>query len=212
MMLLSYTDKEKSDKKNVIVLINIHDKVKVTNDKQKKPHVHVMYDHIKGGVDIVDLLSTIRSTRIKSKRWSLNALVFVLGTCRTNAKTIVGDNDIQVTNFEFRYELSKALVLPSIQRRFKNQNSLQIKILHKMRHVLNIQEVNHRRQIKNQRTKSGCCFRCVDEIVGTVDYKNKREKLNNKLKSKCHLCSQFLCKVHQKSTRYVCEDCFVEDE
>ena len=68
MMLLSYTDKEKSDKKNVIVLINMHDKVKVTNDKQKKPHVHVMYDHIKGGVDIVDLLSTIRSTRIKSKR------------------------------------------------------------------------------------------------------------------------------------------------
>ena len=127
-------------------------------------------------------------------------------------KQFVGDNNIQVTNFEFRYELSKALVLPSIQRRFKNQNGLQIKILNKMRHVLNIQEVNHRRQNKNHRRKSGCCFKCVDEIVGTADYKNKREKLNNKLKSKCHLCSQFLCKVHQKSTKYVCEDCFVEDE
>ena len=190
----------------------MHDKVKVTNDQQKKPHEHVMYDHMKGGVDIVDLLSTNCKTRIKSKRWPLNALAFVLGTCRTNAKTIVGDNNIQVTNFEFRYELSKALVLSSIQRRFKNQNSLQIKILNKMRHVLNIQEVNHRRQNKNQRTKSGCCFKCVDEIIGTADYKNKREKLNNKLKSKCHLCSQFLCKVHQKSTKYVCEDCFVEDE
>ena len=65
MMLLSYTDKEKSGKKNIIVLINMHDKVKVTNDQQKKPHVLVMYDHMKGGVDIVDLLSTNRSTRIK---------------------------------------------------------------------------------------------------------------------------------------------------
>ena len=36
----------------------MHDKVKVTNDQRKKPHVHVIYDNTKGGVDIVDLLST----------------------------------------------------------------------------------------------------------------------------------------------------------
>ena len=60
-----------------------------------------MYDHTKGGVDIVDLLSTNHSTRIKSKRWSLKALAFVLDTWRTNAKTILGDKNIKVTNFEF---------------------------------------------------------------------------------------------------------------
>ena len=176
MMLVLYIEKEKSVKKNVIVLTTMLDKV--TNDQRKKPHVHVMYDHTKGGVDIVDLLSTNHSTRIKSKRCPLNALVFVLNTCRTNAKTIVGHSDIKVTNFEFTYVLGKALVLPSIQRRFENQSGLQIKIHNKMRHVLNIQEVNHGPQIKNQRTKSGCCFKCVDEIVGTADYKNKRETEN----------------------------------
>ena len=81
-----------------------------------------------------------------------------------------------------------------------------------MRRVLNMQEVNHGSQIENQRTKSGRCFKGVDEVVGTADYKNKREKLNNKLKSKCHICSQFLGKAHQKSTISVCEDSFVEDE
>ena len=156
------------------------------------------------------LLSTNHSTRIKSKRWPLNALAFLLDTRRTNAKTILRDNNIKVTNFEFRYKLGKALVLPSIQWWFENPNDLQIKILNKMRRVLNIQEVNHHPQIENQRAKS--FFKCVNEIVGTTDYKNKGEKLNDKLKSKGHICSQFLCKVHQKSTKYVCEDCFIEDK
>ena len=112
MMLVLYIEKEKSVKKNVIVLTTMLDKV--TNDQRKKPHVHVMYDHTKGGVDIVDLLSTNHSTRIKSRRWPLNALAFVLDTCRTNPKTSLGDNNIKVTNFEFTCELGKALVLPSI--------------------------------------------------------------------------------------------------
>ena len=87
-MLVSYIDKKKWGKKNVIVITTMYDNVKVANDRQKKPHVHVMYDHTKGGVDIVDLLSTNHSTRIKSKRWPLNAYAFVLDSRRTNAKTI----------------------------------------------------------------------------------------------------------------------------
>ena len=131
---------------------------------------------------------------------SLAEWAFVLDTCRTNVKTILGNNNIKVTNFGFTYELGKALVLPCVQRRFENPNGLQIRILNKMRRGLNIQEVNHRAQIENQRTKSERCFKFVDEIFGTADYKNKCENLNNKLKLKCHICSQFLCKVHEKST------------
>ena len=92
-----------------------------------------------------------------------------------------------------------------IQTTFRSKSSTK-------RDVLNIQEVNHRPQTENQRIKSGLCIKCVNEIVGNPDCKNKREKLNNKLKWKCQICSQFLCKVHLKSTKYVCEDCFVEDE
>ena len=54
VMLVSYIDKEKWCKKNVIVITTMHDNVKVANDRQKKPHVHVMYDHTKGGFDIVN--------------------------------------------------------------------------------------------------------------------------------------------------------------
>ena len=68
IMLASYIDKKKSGKKNAIVLSTMHDSVKVTNDQRKKPQIHSMYDHTKGGVDVVDLLSTSNSTRIKSKR------------------------------------------------------------------------------------------------------------------------------------------------
>ena len=89
IMLASYINKKKSGKKNVIVLSTMHDSVKVTNDQRKKPQIHSMYDHTKGSVDVVDLLSTSHSTRIKSKRWPINAFAFILDTCRTNAKTIL---------------------------------------------------------------------------------------------------------------------------
>ena len=46
-------------------LTTMHDTVKVTNDVRKKAQVHVMYDHTKGGVDVVDLLSTNDPTRMK---------------------------------------------------------------------------------------------------------------------------------------------------
>ena len=50
---------------------------KSQNTSEKSP--------VKGGVDVVDLLSTTHTTRIKSRRWLLNALAFILDTCRFNA-------------------------------------------------------------------------------------------------------------------------------
>lgn len=58
MKLVSYLEKKKSGKKNVIVFRTMNDKVQFTNDQRKKPHVYEMYDHKKGGVDIVGLLLT----------------------------------------------------------------------------------------------------------------------------------------------------------
>ena len=84
IMVASYIDKKKSGKNNVIVLSAMHDSVKVTNDQRKKPQIHNMNNHTKGDIDVVDLLSTSYSTRIKSKRWPINAFAFILDTCRTN--------------------------------------------------------------------------------------------------------------------------------
>ena len=78
IMLAYCIDKKTSGKKSVIVLSTMQDSVKVTNDQRKKPQIH---DHTKGGIDVVDLLSTSHSTRIKSKRWPINAFAFILDTC-----------------------------------------------------------------------------------------------------------------------------------
>ena len=196
----------------MIVLTTMHNIVKVTQDQRQKPNVHIMYDYTKGGVDIVDLLSTHHSTRMKTKRWPINALAFGLDTCRTNSKTILADNKVQFHNFEFIYELGKSLFLPNIERRYANQIGLQISIINKMRKVLGIQEVSRRPPMENAVVKCGCCCKYVEGIVGSADYKKDREKLNNKIKSKCFKCGLFLCKAHQKAVEYICEDCFVVDE
>ena len=43
-MMVSYIDKKKSEKKNVICLTTMHKRVKVTNDQRLKPQVIVMYN------------------------------------------------------------------------------------------------------------------------------------------------------------------------
>ena len=79
-LLVSYIDKKNSGKKKIVVLSTMHSIVRVTKDEQKKPHVHSFYNHTKGVVDIVDLISSHQSTRFKSPRWPVNALAFLLDT------------------------------------------------------------------------------------------------------------------------------------
>ena len=74
-MLVPYVDKKKSREKIVVVLATMHDNVRVTKDKRRKPQVYTFYDPTKGGVGVVDHISNC-STRIKSKGWPLNSLAF----------------------------------------------------------------------------------------------------------------------------------------
>ena len=115
LMLVSYVDKKKSGKNNVVVLTSMHDNVRVTKDKRRKPQVHTFYDHKKGSVDVLDFISSNRSTRIKSKRWPLNSLAFILDTARTNANTILKENNMKMSTHQLIYELARALCLPSVQ-------------------------------------------------------------------------------------------------
>ena len=62
------------------MLSTMHDNVKITNEQRKKPSVHEIYDHTKGGVDVGDRLLRTHSTQIKSKMWPLNAIAFILDT------------------------------------------------------------------------------------------------------------------------------------
>ena len=110
LMLVSYVDKMKSGNKNIVVLTSMHDNARVTKDEKRKPQVHTLYDHTKGGVDVVDLVSSNCSTRIKSKRCPLNSLAFILDTARTIANTILKENNVKMSTHEFRYQLFKSSV------------------------------------------------------------------------------------------------------
>ena len=72
--------KKKSGKRNVVVLSTLHDEVRVTKDERRKPDIQKLYDNTKGGIDVVDLTSTSYTTRIKNKRWPINAFAFILYT------------------------------------------------------------------------------------------------------------------------------------
>ena len=134
--MLPLVDK-KAGKKNVIVLSTMHQNVGVTHDRRKKPSMIVLYDHTKGGVDIVDLISPKLSVRINSKRWTINALAFILDTVCTNAKAILRESvNSNLTTFKFTWKLRKQLVTPNIERRYNNPVGIQVKIYKKMAQVL----------------------------------------------------------------------------
>ena len=114
IMMVLYIDKKKSGKKNIICFTTMYDRVKITNDQRLKPQVIVVYDHTKGGVDVIDLISCHHYTWMKSKCWPLTAFDFMLDTIRTNSKTILEDNKKTFNKFEFTYQLGKSLVFPKI--------------------------------------------------------------------------------------------------
>ena len=108
LLLVSYLDKKKTGKKYVIVFSTMHKNVVIKRHRRKKPNMIVLYDQTKGGVDIVDLISSKLSVRIKSKHWTTNALAFILDTVRTTAKTVLRESVNRIlTTFNFTWEFGK---------------------------------------------------------------------------------------------------------
>ena len=206
MMMVSYMNKKTSRMKKVMILMTMHD----------KPQVHVIYDYKKGGIDIVDLLSTMLSTHAKFKRWPINTLAFLLDTARTKGKTILKDNGVVKSNFHFMHELGKALCLPSIKRRYHQRNAgLGLPILQMMKRVLGMEEANPSPPAaptlvapRNLATKKNvCCEKCLASIRGAGGFKDNHDNMNNKLKTKCKVCDTFLCKKQfSKKVEYYCTD------
>ena len=146
-LILTYTNSSIlryiSDNSDILMLTTMHDIVKVSRDERRKSHVMVFYDSTKGGVYVVDLHSSSISTRMKSRRWTMNAFSFSLDTARTNARTLYnGVLNISTSNFHFTWNIGKALVLPHIQRPHDvDRRSLPTLIVKKICTVLNIQNI-----------------------------------------------------------------------
>ena len=206
-MLLSYIDKKKKGKKNILALATMRNQMKLCIDETKKPYALVFYDHTKGGVDVVDLISAKMSTRMKTKRWTLNIFAFMLDIARTNAKTIVKENTPTkpLNTFQFTWELGKSLVRSCIQRRHDNPVGLTHSLVKSICKVLGIEQPIERRQKPELLNKGQHCYLCLEEINGQPDYKDNKDKLNNKVKAVCISCKNTTCIKHFITT---CDRCF----
>ena len=206
-MLLSYIDKKKKGKKNILALTTMHNQVKLGVDERKKPHALVFYDHTKGGVNDVDLISAKMLTRTKTRRWTLNVFAFMLDTARTNAKTIVKENTPTkpLSKFQFTWELGKLLVRSCIQRRHDNLVGLRHSLVKSICKVSGIEQLIERRKKPELLNKGQRCYLCLEEIYGQTDHKANKDKLNNKVKAVCISCKNTTSIKHFITT---CDRCF----
>lgn len=75
---------------------------------------------------------------------AFDSICFHVGYHKNKQQTILQDNKKIFNNFEFTFQLGKALVLSIIQQCLENSNGLQIAVLQKVRRVLELPEVNRR--------------------------------------------------------------------
>ena len=181
IMLVSYVFKKKSGKRNILMLTTMHKLVKITRDSRKKPNVITLYDCTKGGVDVMDMISSNLSTRIQSRRWPLNALAFVLHTARSNAQTILKDNnnDGNRSSFQFAWEIGESLIRPHILSRYKNPVGLQVPVLKRIQRVLEIEEpLVQQKPLKSRQIDKYVTCACKRSVVHQITRK-KRTNLGN---------------------------------
>ena len=159
----------------------MHKSIKITCDSRKKPNVITLYDCTKGGVDVMDMISSNLSARIQSRRWPLNALAFVLDTARSNAQPILKDNnnDGNRSSFQFAWEIGESLIRPHILSLYKNSVGLQVPIWKRIQRVLEIEVPLVQQKPPKEPTDRQRCYMCLQEISGTPNYKEKRTNLGN---------------------------------
>ena len=136
-VLVSYVIKPKSDVKNVLVLSSMHRNALTIRDKIKKTHVITFYGRTKGGLDVIDMMAGIHTTRFKSRRWTMNALVYVLDTVRTNTFTLWNEihSDSKMGSFDFVWKLGEDLIKPHVQIRYQNATGLQRSVVIAMKNI-----------------------------------------------------------------------------
>ena len=104
----------------------------VIQDEWKKPETILYYDYMKGGVDIVDLLSTMASIKVKTKPWSNIVVLLILDTARTYGRTFFSEYSRKsLFNHEFTGRLGKALVIRFINQYYANSFVLHISFIYR---------------------------------------------------------------------------------
>ena len=132
---LTHSKDQIKREKNVVIVSTRHPLHCCTKDDQKsKPQISKFYDFTKGGTDIVDQMNDYFITRVKSLRWVMIVLYYMLDTTRVNAKSIwcikEGIDFNRIKSYDFGWDLAKCLAMPHVTRR--NLNGLKAMVQLKM--------------------------------------------------------------------------------
>ena len=100
--------------RNVLLLRTTKAAYYVTNDKKKKPYTYKIYNFTKDGIDTSDQQIISLTNKQKTGKWTLVALVYVLGMSRVNSQAINAMNtgDTSTKSFESGWELMILFIKP----------------------------------------------------------------------------------------------------
>ena len=95
--------KTKSGMRNVLLLTTMEPAHYVTDEKRKKPYMYKIYDFTKGGIDIPDQRVGTYTCKVKTRKWTLAALSYVLDMAGRNRQTVykINKEKTEVDSFEF---------------------------------------------------------------------------------------------------------------
>ena len=200
IMLTSYVVKNKSGKRNILLLSTMHDDVRCSRDERKTPNTICFYDKAKGSVDVVDMVIGKYNTKYKTRKWTMNAFAYMLDAARTNAHTIFKEIEHDIHTFDFIWQLEMLLVNAHI-RRLANPVGLQQTVMCK---VLKVAESPKAADVGMQDASDrNRCHICIEEMRGQEKYKENKNKLAT-VKMSCKDCNNAVCKKHLK---YICQKC-----
>jgi hypothetical protein len=87
-------------KKNVMLLTATNPILgKTKDDGKERPALIAFYNYAMLGTDRVDQLAQHYSVRMKSNRWPMSVLSYILDTCRVNARTIGFLQEVGLINY-----------------------------------------------------------------------------------------------------------------
>ena len=208
IIINSYVVKTKSGMRKVLLLTTKEPAHYVTDNKKKKPYMYEIFDFTKGGIDIPDQRVGTYTCKVKTRKWTLVALSYVLDMARTNSQTVykINNEKTEVDSFEFGWEPAKSLVKNFMLERLQKGGLtayLKNTILRLIAEGNKNQAIESTaNQAPSQDNISKRCKTCIIESHGT-EHKDSKNKIG-KVKARCAKCQYTVCKKHSHN---ICELC-----
>ena len=167
--------------KNVLLLSTVHRTVKISEEGKKLPESVKYYNETKYGVDVIDQMARIYSTKVSSRRWPLQMFYNVLDLAGINAYVVYKEvTGKKISRREFLLKLIQELQM-------KNSNE-------------GAEETNddtNAAETPSLKTKRQWC---------KINCTRQNRKLTNK---KCATCKLFVCSscIGIIRTEVICKKC-----